>query len=169
MNIFHIIIIEQSSIKNIKVFIFFIFSSYYVLTSTLNAEVYKWVDENGKVHFSDKKLKSSAEKIEVKNNKPSIQPSQQQNTSNQAIKKQKYLDFLKSEREEKKEKKQKKQRQLAKQKRRCTTLKDQLKSYEENRALWYELDEETGERQYLSEEALQKEIANLRAEIKSGC
>jgi len=165
MNIFHKKILELLKMRNVFIFLC---CSFYLFSSALHAEVYKWVDENGKVHFSDKKTTSSAEKVEIKDSTKN-QPSQQQGTSNQGIDKQKYLDFLESERQDKKEKKQQQQQELAQQKRRCTNLRDQLQAYEENQSLWYNLNEETGERSYISEEELQKLISDLRTEIKSSC
>lgn len=155
--------------KNIKIFITLILSSFYILTSISNAEVYKWVDENGKVHFSDKKIQPTAEEVEIKSNNSSLNQLPPQNPSNQTNSKQKYLDFLESERQEKQEQKEKKKQQAAKQKRYCTNLKDQLQSYEEDRSLWYDLDEETGKRNYISDDDLQKRINELREEINSRC
>ena len=43
--------------------------------SSVNAEVYRWVDENGKVHYSDKKPKEQAEDISAEIKKQNIDSS----------------------------------------------------------------------------------------------
>jgi|GEM_PF-3611595 len=37
-----------------------------VTSSTCSAEVYRWVDKNGKTHFSDKPLDKNAETVTIK-------------------------------------------------------------------------------------------------------
>ena len=42
-----------------------------MLFATLaNAEVYRWTDENGKVHFSDRSVPDNAERVELRDNRP---------------------------------------------------------------------------------------------------
>ena len=37
-----------------------------LLSGAAHAEIFKWVDANGKVHFSDRKISSQAQKVNVK-------------------------------------------------------------------------------------------------------
>ena len=45
--------------------IFLLITTFLVFTSSALAGVYKWVDENGEVHFSDKPMSAKAERFEV--------------------------------------------------------------------------------------------------------
>ncbi len=69
--------------------------------SNANAEVYKWIDENGKVVYGDKPTSSDASKIKIK--KAPVQDSvvQQRNE-----KQNKLLDVIQEEREERNAKQQ---------------------------------------------------------------
>lgn len=53
----------------ILVWVFCLLSCCFLLTASGMAQVYKWVDEDGKVHFSDKKpATQSAEELDIKVN-----------------------------------------------------------------------------------------------------
>ena len=107
---------------------------------TANAEVFKWVDANGKIHYSDRKVDSSAEKLNVSIGQASIGSSSSdigQRLANQN----KYLNYLQSERLERKEKRDQQKAQQAKKNQYCATLKDQQRSFTEEHARWYEFDD----------------------------
>ena len=67
----------------------------------------------------------------------------------------KYVNFLQSERLERQELRQEAKAAEDKKKKLCATLRDQLKSYNQGHYRWYELDEATGERAYISDVQLE--------------
>ena len=148
---------------NIAVLITFVLAS-----GTASAEIFKWVDGNGKVHYSDRKTDSSAEKLNVTTGTTSLGQSSQ-DVEQRMMQQKKFLNYLQSERLDRKEKRAKEENQKAKLRKYCATLQDQLKSYTEDHVNWYDFDEETGERRYLSDSELEKLKQDLRAEIKSSC
>ena len=48
--------------------------------SVTNAEVYRWKDEYGKVHFSDRNISDSAERVEIRDNRSYQQSKQDEGT-----------------------------------------------------------------------------------------
>jgi hypothetical protein len=76
---------------------------------------------------------------------------------------------LQSERIERQEKRQAVQQQEDKKKKLCAAMKDQLKGYTEGGYRWYELDETSGERKFLSDDQLDAKKKELQIEIKSNC
>ena len=142
--------------------------SFAISIGIANAEIFKWVDSNGKVHYSDRKIDPSAKEIDVSTGKQSIETSNSdvgQRLANQN----KYLNYLQSERLERKEKRDQQKAQRAKKNQYCATLKDQLRSFTEERARWYELDEATGDRRFISDAELDQRKNELQTEIKTNC
>ena len=72
-----------------------------ILSSAAYAEIYKWVDANGKVYYSDKQSNNSAKKISIKEGSPT-NASESLSAEERLAKQKKYLDYRQSEREEKK-------------------------------------------------------------------
>ena len=139
-----------------------------LMSGAAYADVFKWVDANGKVHYSDRKTNASAEKLNITTGTTSLGQSSQ-DVEQRMMQQKKYLNYLQSERLDRKEKRAEEEKQKAKHKKYCATLRDQLKSYTEDHVNWYDLDDETGERRYLSDGELEKLKQDLRAEIKSSC
>ncbi len=155
-----------------------------IFSSVAQAEIYKWVDENGKVHFSDRKIVTQAKKVNVKTGATtSAQASEEKeqaqsietvdnsdtNVELRLLEKQKYVNFLTSERLERQEKRKQAQAEKDKKKKLCSAMKDKLQSYTEGNFRWYELDESTGERQYISDDQVEARKVKLQSEIKTNC
>lgn len=138
------------------------------ISSAVHAEVFKWVDENGKVHYSDRKISSKAQKVNVKTGAQTLGQDGQE-VKQRLLQQQKYVNYLQSERIERQEKRQAVQQQEDKKKKLCAAMKDQLKGYTEGSYRWYELDETSGERKFLSDDQLNAKKQELRTEIKSNC
>ena len=154
--------------KDIKLKFAVILISLAIVCGSAHAEVFKWVDANGKVHYSDRKTDPSAKEIDVSTGKLTIGTSNSdvdQRLANQN----KYLNYLQSERLERKEKRNQRKAQQEKKNQYCATLKDQLRSFTEERAHWYELDEATGDRRYISDAELEQQKQELQTEIKTNC
>ncbi len=103
----------------------------YAATTPLSAEVYKWVDENGKTHYSDKPHDESAEIVEITNT-PALDA-----THNSRLEKQRRL--LKMLGEERQETKQRKAAAIAEKKKRkanCAKAKKELQNIKNARSLF---------------------------------
>ncbi|MBT2989558.1 MAG: hypothetical protein B6D72_05605 [gamma proteobacterium symbiont of Ctena orbiculata] len=130
----------------------------------LQAGVYKWVDENGRVHFSDRPTAAESTEVEIKQQERSA-PSADQH--NRQLKMQRMLEVYQEDREEKKEAKQKQQEEKAKRKQNCARAKDRYNSHVRARGI-YRYDKD-GERQYLSDEERTRHMKSIKAEIARWC
>ena len=113
------------------IIIFFLFCP-----SIVNAEVYKWIDENGKVVYGDKPTSSDVDEIKIKRT-PVQDPVVQERNEKQN----KLLDVIQQERDErnalKKEKKEKKDEQ----KKMCADARKELIEIKEAGFLYKETDD----------------------------
>lgn len=71
--------------------ILFIFV-FFLLSTTVNAKIYKWVDENGSVHFSDKPYSQDAKEVNVQGTGISIQRSEAELKAEKARKEKQQLE-----------------------------------------------------------------------------
>ncbi len=131
----------------------------------VEAGVYRWVDENGKVHFSDRPgTAEDTDEVQIKQSGETNQSAP--NEADRAETRQRLLEQYQKERLEKKEAAKKKKAEDERRKRNCVIAKNRLGTYE--RSALYELDS-TGERRYLSEAEYEKALAAARAEVKQWC
>ncbi len=126
------------------------------------AEIYKWTDEQGQVHYGDKSV-VSAKQMEVDTSK---QGHIKINDSREG-KRQKLLDAYADDHKREKIAKTKHQKKLKKQKKKCVKSKDQLKRYERASSL-YDLDKE-GNRITISNMEREKRTMALHDKIKKYC
>ncbi|MCK5334690.1 MAG: DUF4124 domain-containing protein [Gammaproteobacteria bacterium] len=151
----------KKSHKKIKIFFVFmlVFFSF-----SLQAEIYKWVDKNGRVHYDDK--------LPLQNNKQLMNINEESNavsglSDGRLEKRKKLLDAIDEDRQLKKdeaEKKKKKKARLAKQ---CHNARDALKNYQRSSYV-YDLDKD-GNRVILPSSTRDKVIANLKKQIEAQC
>lgn len=137
-----------------------------LFSNTAVAEVYRWVDKSGKVHFSDKKPQDqnkSVESIEVNAppivDNPELERTRQQNRAR--------FEALDAERELKA--KQQAQINAAKKRKHqhCSFLRRKLAAYEKA-AYLYKLDK-NGERIIQEDKTKQKAIQELKKVIRKEC
>ena len=128
-------------------------------------EIYKWVDENGKVHFDDRPGSGNKEKITVKTKETSSSPDTE--LQERVEKEKKLLDIYEEERQGKNLKKAEQLEEKSKMKKRCAEAKDYQKSMVAASGL-YNLDEK-GERVILSEEERNAKVNELKEFIKKNC
>lgn len=128
------------------------------------AEVYKWVDENGKVHFSQTPPNHSADKVEVENNPSAIND---EDNSNAKQKEKRYLEYLRQERLDKETKKAKEYEERAKLQARCER---KLADYEDLQAggRFYQLNDQ-GERIFLSNDQMNDAKKRLKLFLDKSC
>jgi hypothetical protein len=146
-------------------FICLLLITFLINTSDVVAEVYKWVDEKGNVHFGDRPSDSKAEKIDIKESagSPTVDPGQK----NRQEKQHKLLDLMEEERNEKKEKKAKLKEEKKKRKKMCLEAKDYQKSFKEAGAI-YALDDE-GNRVFYSKDEREARERELVDKINKWC
>lgn len=136
------------------------------ISAAAYAEVYKWVDKNGKVHYGDRPTSSQATEIKIK------PPSSPSGASKETRENQKAIDdWLNArdvDREENKKKEAILKQERAIQKQKCDELKIDLADMEKGGVVWYDLDE-TGKRRFYSDKEIALKIENLRKTIKRNC
>jgi hypothetical protein len=129
------------------------------------AEVYKWVDADGKTHFGDKVPEST--KVETIN-LPTSPRSSQPDVSTQELKQrqQKLLDAINEDRSLKQKKTQEHAEKQAQLNQNCAKLRDYLKNISSGRI--YDLDKK-GERVYANDAEHDKEVKQTESDLKKYC
>lgn len=130
----------------------------------LGAAVYRWVDENGKVHFGDRPPVTQAEEIEIRG-RPSSAPSSVPRPGAESV-----TDRLQRYRQERADKKKAAMREREERKRReseCHIARDDLKQYETAGRL-YDLNPD-GTRHYLDDAERAGRMARLKKAIERNC
>jgi len=138
----------------------------FLVGNTVCAEIYKWVDERGKVQFSQTPPNPSAEKVEIKNSQSTATTNTQSDVSS-AEKEKRYLDYLRQERIDREISKAEKDEQQAKLQARCNRS---LADYNDLDAggRFYELNAQ-GKRVYLSDQQIDEEKEKLKKFLDSSC
>jgi len=130
-----------------------------------HAEIYRWTDENGKVHFSDKPIGDKAKKIDIKE-----QPAEPVNTQTSEDRKRKVQQYLRARQEERAEldRQDEEKKKLRKERKvKCAEFKHRYKETIEARAVYFR--NKDGTRSYLGEKERAKEEAFLKAGVNKWC
>ena len=135
-----------------------------ILMLPAQAGVYKWVDENGKVHYGDKPTTDAANEVKVNKTKST------EGSRNSAERKNLQQRFLKAREDERNEKN--KARAEAKQKRaetklRCTQAKKEYDKYRYAGAIYDK--GKDGERKYLSFKKREEYERSLSDAVQKWC
>ncbi len=136
-----------------------------ILAIPLQAAVYQWTDENGRVHFSDRPTHESATEKKLRPDPPAA--GQDAIPINRQQHRQRMLEVYEKERAEKREAAAEAKEQREKRRRQCLKAKVDYENYN-NAGSIYEYGE-SGERRYLNKEEREKYIARLKAEMKRYC
>lgn len=131
-------------------------------SSMAYAEIYKWVDDQGRIHYSDKPVKNSTQ-INVNTQKQSTGEHRQSREE----KRRKLLNVFNEDRARKNKEKEKKRAQKKKQQRNCVLARDRLRRYERASYI-YDLDKD-GKRIVMSSEERERETRKLRKRIEKYC
>jgi hypothetical protein len=107
------------------------------------AEVYRWVDEQGQTHLADQPRHSQPHEIAVR---PA--PETQVDPAQRMDKTRRLLNAFQVQRQQQREEKAKRQEEAEKRRRNCIQARDQLRQYSESGSI-YRLDA-SGNRVYLS-------------------
>ena len=134
---------------------------------SLNAGVYKWVDDNGKVHYGDQPQSSQPSvemDIDVTSPAPGV-PGEDRLTREE--KRERLLQSMEEDRLEKQEQREKQKALRAQNKQKCNRYRDRMRHYQRANAL-YKLDQD-GNRVYISASDRTKATKNLQAQINKYC
>ncbi len=136
-----------------------------IFSPGLHAGVYKWTDENGRVHFSDRPVSDLSTEVKIKQAPPSSPSSSSPQQRQEKMRK--MLDAFEEERNEKKEARQKAKKEREKREKKCLYAKDRYNSH--NRASGiYGYDKE-GQKNYLNDAERKTHIQRLKAEVDRWC
>jgi len=130
------------------------------------AGVYKWVDENGKVHYGDQP-QASQPTVEIKVDDTVPAPSYSDNELSREEKRERLLQSMEEDRVEKQEAREKQQAVKEKNRQSCNRYRDKMRHYERASSL-YKLDKD-GNRVYMSGGDRARATKNLQANIKKYC
>ena len=142
-------------------FLFIIF--FLFCLSNANSEVYKWIDENGKVVYGDKPTSSDAEQIKIKRT-----PVQDPEVQERYEKQNKLLDIMKQERDEKNALKKEEKKKKDEQNKMCADARKELKKIKEARYLYEDSDDPNNPRIWTDEERKAEE-KKYEDYIKKNC
>ena len=139
-----------------------------IMVAPANATIYKWVDENGQVHYSSKRGNDNAREMQIKdryidNGKSQPAASTEERLQNQ----QRFLDASEQERESINKEKEKQKEEQEKKQRNCVIARDNLDRYQASRAL-YEMDEK-GNRCILDEAEYKRTMEKAHKLVEQWC
>jgi hypothetical protein len=148
-----------------------VFSILLLLSQAVQSEVYKWTDENGKVHFGDRPpVEQETEQVAVPTGPATAEGGEAATVESNASRQkttQRLLDQYAAERDEKRQAAQKKKEEKAQRKAKCAEAKDDLRNYEGHGRIYKLLP--NGERHYYSDAEREQLLARVRAEVKRWC
>jgi len=137
-----------------------------LLTLAAPAEIYKWVDEEGNVHYGEKSPNTTTNKaVETIKIKDDLVTGDTQRANEVLKKKSKSLDENRKKRKKEKKDTLAKKEELAKKKKLCKQAKELLAGYQMPRVAHVEGDEYT----WLDEEQKQVKIKETKALAKKAC
>lgn len=147
-------------------FLSFIFMQ--ILNTATAAPVYKWIDEDGQVHYGSRAEHKNAKEIEIKNRYiDSGNSSAPLSAQERADKQKRFLNALDAENKSIADEKRKKKEQAELKITRCNASRDQLRRYENSGAL-YDLDEK-GNRILLNKKQYEQAMGQARARVEKWC
>lgn len=125
------------------------------------AEVYKWVDEQGKVHYGDRPM-AGAQSMRLRE-VPKVTPMPDEREQ----KRERLLQVLDEQRQEKREEAETQKKRKEERERNCNLAKDQLRNYEQAGYI-YEIDKK-GNRVIYDEEKKAAAVQTARDAVKQWC
>ena len=127
------------------------------------AGVYKWVDEQGKVHYGDRPGGKNASKVAV----PSSPPTSDKSFSERNAKRDKLLQTMQEERKSNEEEALKAKQKETERAQRCIEAQDQVKRYERARYIYKPT--EGGQEIIFSEEEREKATVEAKKAVEEWC
>ena len=127
----------------------------------IGAEVYRWIDENGNVHYSDRPNSDDAEQIPILNGQSEVDNSRLR-------KRQRLLDVMEEERQEKNKAREDMLATAAERKQKCDQVTKRLQQFQESSFLYQDTDDPLNPR-ILSAEEKNSAIESTRREVQKWC
>ncbi len=135
--------------------------------SVSHAQAYKWVDENGKVHYSDIPRDGAQKGIRHGSDATEEKSSQQQIDQQRRNKRDKLLRAFDEERRIKREKETKQKNEQQKKERECARARKEYANMQKG-GVYYKLDKD-GKHQYMSDTEVKKNIAEWEHAVEHWC
>ncbi|HTT07303.1 MAG TPA: DUF4124 domain-containing protein [Gammaproteobacteria bacterium] len=126
------------------------------------AEVYKWVDEQGKVHYGDHPGNARSQPVQIQ-----AAPQPDPDSAERREKSQKLLNEYSDDQTEQKKQQESREKEAAQRKVNCELAKKNLDTYE-HAATLYTTDKD-GERHNLTDDEYKKAIETSHANVKKWC
>lgn len=136
--------------------------SLFLFGINVNAEVYKWVDDEGNVHYGDRPGQTDSEKVDVNESTHSV-PDYEKQLDQQ----EKLLQVYEEERLEKKQQRVDAQKEREIRKKQCVVLRNRLRSLKSANVI-YTLDDE-GNRVYKDEGFQETQIKEIESQLTKNC
>jgi hypothetical protein len=136
-----------------------------LIAPDLNAEVYKWRDEQGRIHYSDRPVSESSTEVKIRQAPPGAPRAS--TTHQRQEKMRRMLDAYDEARSDKKEAKLKAKKEREKRKMKCVYAKDRYQQHRGATGI-YNFDE-AGNRRYLNEADRKRHMQKLKAEVAHWC
>ena len=138
--------------------------AFFMLYSPANAaEIYKWVDENGQVHYGDRSTEQGSEKIDIK----IVPKSKQQTSGNREAKQHRLIQVMAEERQEAAQQRQAQKERLQELKIKCTEARKSLQEMRHATGIYTVNDK--GEKLFLSEKEREQAELKLQSRVDSLC
>jgi hypothetical protein len=138
-----------------------------VAAGTCGAEVYRWTDANGQVHFGDKPSGPGAEAVAVKPSPtPAAAPAEASDSARRK-RTQRLLDEYAAERAEREEARAAAAAARAERRRRCAEARAEVAELEQSAYIYTR--DETGRKVILPDSQLRREREGGRAEVRELC
>ncbi len=139
------------------------------VTCTYADDVYKTIDENGRVQFSQFPPYKDAEKLKLKNSgNNSVSSNNKSSNASLQERQRKYSDYLQSERLERQEKRTQAKQEKAELASRCNSVRAELSDMNQGGILYYDLDE-NGQRVYIDESRVEAKKNRLQKYLDREC
>lgn len=140
-----------------------------IFASGIQAEdVYKVIDENGRIQFTQFPPYKGAEKLKIKGIKNGAVGANQESSQSLKERQKRYSDYLQSERLERKEKRIQAKQEKAALISKCNNVRADLYDMNQGGILYYDLDE-NGERVYIDESRIEAKKNRLRTFLNKQC
>ncbi len=140
----------------------------FIFTLSANAKIYKWTDENGKVHYSDKNPDENAKELKIsEKNTPNISQKSQTSTQERMERQKKMVSSHFEELEAQKKKQAEEAEKQAKVEKACNQIKSR-RNLLNRQARIYSVNEKN-EQVFMSDEERAKNIKELNQEIEETC
>jgi hypothetical protein len=136
-----------------------------IISGALHAEIYKWVDENGQITYSDIPQAESSAPAGIQKTESDSPPENATEGSDNYQKR--VLDSLTQERRQREQEKAEQDKKQSERKRQCEQAQKRLNEAENARYLYTE--DEQGEKVIFSDEQRQVAIDQARAAVKQYC